>query len=155
MDAREYCSRKSAAREADACGRRKRLSISSGGACETFFELLNAAYYWKYRTTAATDGNYPFSNIKFRNAKVVWDEYVPDVFTGVASTATYGSAYFINPEFFKLKVEEETNFTMTEFAKPVKGDSRLAHILFMGQLTLANRRKHGIYGKIPRTLTAA
>lgn len=122
---------------------------------QTTYELLNAAYYFKFRTTSGKDGNYPFDNIKFRNAVVVWDEYVPDVFTGIASTATYGTAWFLNPDFFALKVEEETNFSMTPFAKPPKGDSRLAHILFMGQTTIANRRKHGVIGKIPRTLTAA
>lgn len=122
---------------------------------QTTYELLNAAYYYKYRTMSGSSANYPFENIKFRKATVVWDEYVPDVYTGVASTATYGTAWFINSEFLRLKVESETNFAMTEWAKPPKGDSRLAHILFMGQTTMNNRRKHGVIGKIARTLTAA
>lgn len=122
---------------------------------QTSYELLNAAYYYKYRTMAGSNSDYPFENIKFRGATVVWDEYMPDVFSGTASTATYGTAYFINSDYISLKVEEDTNFQMTEFAKPPKGDSRLAHILFMGQTTINNRRKHGVYGKIPRTLTAS
>ena len=126
---------------------------------QTTFELLNAAYYFKYRQTTNVDANYPFDNIKFRNARVVWDQYVPDVWSGsgagLANTNTFGTCYFINPKFLKLKIEEDTNFKMTEFVKPPKGDSRLAHILFMGQLTCCNRRKMGVLGKIPRTLTAA
>jgi hypothetical protein len=126
---------------------------------QTTYELLNSAYYYKYRTTASETGNYPFANIKFRNATVVWDQYMPDVFSnsgsGIANCNTYGTMYFVNPEFISLKVEESTNFTMTEFQKPPKGDSRLAHILFMGQMTINNRRKHGVIGKIARTLTAA
>lgn len=121
---------------------------------QTTYELWNAAYYDKYRRTAPTDDNYPFENIKFRKARVVWDEFVPDVETGVASTATYGTAYFINPAFMKVVYESETNFEMTKFQKPPKGDSRLAHILWMGQITVNNRRKLGVVGKIARTLTA-
>lgn len=126
---------------------------------QTTYELLNAAYYFRYRTMAGNNGNYPFDNIKFRNATVVWDQYMPDVFSnsgaGLDNTNTWGTAYFLNPDFFRLKVEEDTNFTMTEFQKPPKGDSRLAHILFMGQTTINNRRKHGVIGRIPRTLTAS
>lgn len=119
---------------------------------QSTFELWNAAYYDKYRRMADVDGNYPFPNIKFRQARVVWDEYVPDVYTGVTSTATYGSAFFINAQFLKVVYESETNFEMTKFQKPPKGDSRLAHILWMGQITCSNRRKLGVWGKIPRAL---
>lgn len=122
---------------------------------QTTYELLNAAYYQQFRTQLQSDANYPFENVRFKKMHVVYDQYVPDVYTGVASTATYGSAYMINPKFMGMKVEAETNFSMTPFAKPPKGDSRLAHILFMGQLTTSNRRKLGVYGKIPRTLTAS
>lgn len=121
---------------------------------QTTFELINAAYYAKYQTQASNNADYPFDNIKFRGCTITWDEYVPDVYSGVASTATYGTLWFINPQFFKMIYEKETNFEMTPFAKPPKGDSRLAHVLFMGQSTISNRKKHGVMGKIPRTLTA-
>lgn len=120
---------------------------------QTTFELLNSAYYAKYQTQQSSDGNYPFDNIKFRNATVVWDQYVPDVANNTTSTATKGTAFFINPEFFKVCYESETNFAMTKFQKPPKGDNRLAHNLWMGQTTVNNRRKHGVIGNIARTLT--
>ncbi len=119
---------------------------------QTTFEVWNAAYYDKYRRTAPSDNNYPFENIQFHKAKVVWDEYVPDVYSGTTSTATYGSAFFVNPSFMKVVYESETNFEMTKFQKPPKGDSKLAHILWMGQVTVSNRRKQGVWGKIPRSL---
>jgi len=120
---------------------------------QTTFELLNAAYYQQYRRMADTRADYPFDNIQFRGCTVVWDQYVPDVYTGVTSTATYGTAFMVNTKFLKMRYESETNFTKTEFQKPPKGDSRLAHILWMGQLTVNNRRKQGVLGKIARTLT--
>lgn len=122
---------------------------------QTSYELWNASYYFQYRTQTPTDANYPFENILFRKAKVVWDENMPDAFTGVISTATFGTAYFINTDFFKVVYESETNFTQTDFQKPPKGDSRICHVLWMGQVTVNNRRKHGVWAKLPRTLTAA
>ena len=120
---------------------------------ETSKQLLNFAYYQRYRSPMTRDGDYPFDNLMFRKAKIVWDQYLPDVYTGVESTATYGSAFFLNTQFFDVTVEEDTNFVQTEFRKPPKGDSRLAHILWMGQSTIVNRRKQGVIGKIARTLT--
>ena len=121
---------------------------------QTSYELLNAAYYQKYQTQQKTDGNYPFENVMFRKAHVIYDQYVSDVESTLTSTATYGTAYFVNTKFLKMRVESETNFEMEPFVKPPKGDSRLAHILFMGQLCTSNRRKLGVMGKIARTLTA-
>lgn len=120
---------------------------------ETTKRLLNFAYYQRYRENLKRDGNYPFDNLRFRNARVVWDQFVPDVYTGVEATTTYGTAWFLNTKFFDVTVEEDTNFSRTEFQKPPKGDSRLAHILWMGNTTMFNRRKQGVIGKIARTLT--
>jgi hypothetical protein len=122
---------------------------------QTTFELFRAAYYFKYRQITPEVGDYPFPNIKYNGMTIVWDEYMPDVFTGVANTDTYGTLYMLNPDTFRMVAESETDFTMTEWQKPPKGDSKLAHVLFMGQLTMNNRRKNGVYGKIPRTLTAS
>lgn len=122
---------------------------------QTTFELLNAAYYQQYRTQMRTDANYPFDNVMFRKAHVVWDQFVTNVFAATTDTTTTtgGTAYFINPKFLKVRYEGERDFVMTPFVKPPKGDSRLAHILFMGQVTVNNRRKLGVIGKIARTLT--
>ncbi len=117
------------------------------------YEVWRNAYYQAYRRTADTDNNYPFENFKFNRATVTYDQYVCDVESGTTSTATYGTAYFLNTNFLKMRYEAETNFEMTDFQKPPKGDSRLAHILFMGQLTVNNRRKLGVWGKIPRSLS--
>ena len=120
---------------------------------QTTFELLNEAYYQKFQTQLREDGQYPFTNVRFRNAHVVFDQYVCDVANTTTSTATKGTAYFINPSTLKVCYESETNMVMEPFAKPPKGDSRLAHIIFMGQTTINNRRKNGVIGNIARTLT--
>jgi hypothetical protein len=49
--------------------------------------------------------------------------------------------------------ESETDFILTEFQKPVNGDSRIAHILWMGTVALSNRSKQGVMGNIATSLT--
>jgi len=127
---------------------------------QTSYELLVHAIYLKYRQTGS-DNNFPFENTRFKRATVVMDEKVPDVYTGVTSVATYGTAYLTNSKFFQMKHINGRDFDMLKdengktFAKPIKGDSRLGHIAWMGNCCVDNRRKHGVFGKIARTLTAS
>jgi len=131
---------------------------------QTSYELFHFAYFNNYRLNDRgnnTVPNFPFEHFKFMNAAVVWDEKVPNVFAGTTdtSTTTGGSAYFINSEFFRIKYMNGRDFTMLKdengksFAKPINGDSRIGHIAWMGNICINNRRKHGILGKIARTLT--
>lgn len=122
---------------------------------QTTFELWRAAYYQVYRRQADRDNNYPFPNIMFNRAKVVWDPSIPNVFANTADTTTTtgGSAFFMNRKFIKLCYESETNFVNTPFVKPDNQDAKVAHILWMGCVTLSNRRKLGVVGKIARSLT--
>ncbi len=116
------------------------------------FQLWRAAYYDKYRKTADSDANYPFENFKFNRALVMWDEYMIDAYSN-STTITYGSAFFINTKFCYVKYDKETNFTNTEFQKPVNQDAKVAHILWMGNTCISNRRKLGVWCKIPTSLT--
>lgn len=124
---------------------------------QTTFELINAAYYAKYQTQMASDGNYPFENLKFRRAKIVMDENVPNVYAGTTDTTTTtgGTAYFLNMEFFKVIPDSQTQFINTPFVKPTDQDAKLAHILWMGNTIVSNRKKSGVIGKIARTLTVS
>ena len=137
---------------------------------ETTYELFVHAVYQKYRYTEdRVDEAYPFENIKYKGAHFVMDDKVPDVYSGiiptltggagVPSSLTYGTGFFVNPEFFKMIYEEDSDFKMLEdndgktMFKPVNGDSRVGHVAWMGNLTCDNRRKQGVIGKVARTLT--
>jgi len=115
------------------------------------FQVWRAAYYDKFKATSS-DNNYPFENFKFNRATVMWDEFMPDVYSD-STTLTYGSAYFINTKFCGVKYDSESNFINTEFQKPINQDAKVAHILWMGNTTVSNRRKLGVWGKIPLSLT--
>lgn len=116
------------------------------------FEMWRAAYYSKYRATASTDNNYPFENFKFNRATIMWDEFMIDAYSN-STTITYGSAYFFNTKYMKVIYDKETNFVNTPFQKPANQDAKIAHILWMGNTCVTNRRKLGVWCKIPASLT--
>lgn len=137
---------------------------------QTTYQLFIHAYFSVFKAAPdALDNHYPFVGKKFLNAKVIMDDKVPDVFTGAPgtlsggavdpATMTYGSCYFLNSKFFKMRYQADRDFEMLTdengkaFAKPINGDSRVGSIAWMGQLTCNQRRKQGVLGKIARTLT--
>lgn len=126
---------------------------------QTTYELFVHAYWQKYRTGMGTDEAFPFENKLFKGAHIVMDDKVPDVYTGVTAPTLYGSGYFLNTAFMKLKYEADSDFELLKdengktFQKPLAGDSRVAHIAWMGNTTISNRRKQGVIGKVARTLT--
>jgi hypothetical protein len=137
---------------------------------ETSYELFCHALFQQVRyTDNKVDDAYPFENVFWKGCHFVMDDKVPDVYSGTAptltagagdpTTLTYGSMYAVNPEFLKLIYESDSDFKMLSddggktIFKPINGDSRLGHVAWMGNLTISNRRKQGVLGKIARTLT--
>jgi hypothetical protein len=126
----------------------------------TTYELLVQAIYMKYRQTGENN-EFPFENVRFKKAMVVMEDKVPDSYSNLTSTATYGTAYFLNTKFFRVKYINGRNFVLLTdeagkaFQKPIGGDSRVANMAWMGQVVCANRRKQGVLAKIARTLTAS
>ena len=133
---------------------------------QTTFELTSLALYQQYRAVNSAN-DYPFTNVKlpFGNGGtlMVMDDKVPNVFAGTldTTTTTGGTAYFINTKFFRMRYIPDRNFEMLTdengktFAKPINQDSRVGHCAWMGAPTMNNRRKHGVLGKIARTLTVS
>lgn len=131
---------------------------------QTTYELYCHAWFNRYRqmpSDADAGGGFNFEAKKFKKAVVVMDEKIPDVHSNLVSADTYGTMYFLNSKFFRIRYISERNFDMLKdengktFKKPLRGDSRIGHIAWMGAVTINNRRKHGVLGKIPRTLAAA
>ncbi len=150
-------------------------ALGTGGApdlilCDQVtYQLFIAAYFNVYNKPPDNVDMWPFQARKFEGATIVMDDKVPDVFSGtiptlvggsgVASSLTYGSMYFVNTQYLKMRYMSGRDFELLRddngkaFAKPINGDSRVAHIGWMGNTTISNRRKHGVIGKIARTLT--
>lgn len=129
----------------------------------TYEALVNAIYLKWRKVNQNDDDNFPFEFTRFKKAKVVWDEKMHDIYSQITypNTLTYGSMYMMNTKFMRMKYIEGREFDMLKddagkiFNKPIKGDSRLGHMAWMGQNCVNNRRKLGVMGKIARTFTNA
>jgi hypothetical protein len=135
------------------------------------YQNAQHAYFSIYkRNEGANSDTYPFENFMFKNARCILDDKVPDAYTGAPgtevggivspSTLTYGTAYFVNTKFMKLRYLPERDWQMLTdengktFAKPINGDSRVGHMAFMGNSTINQRRKQGVLAKIARSFTS-
>lgn len=151
-------------------------SLGTGGAPthmlmdQVTYQLFIHAYFSIYKANPdALDGHYPFVGKKFLNAKVLMDDKVPDAYSNAVgtlvagsvdpTTQTYGTVYFLNTKFFKVRYWPQRDFELMKdengkgFVKPINGDSRVGQIGWMGNVTVNNRRKLGVLGKIARSFT--
>ena len=94
-----------------------------------------------------------FDNVKLKGATVIWDEMVPDIYTGTAAL-TLGSAFYINTNFYKLIIDKQTDFVTTPFVEPENQTAKTAKLLFMGNSTVNNPRKMGVIYGISKSLVA-
>ena len=94
-----------------------------------------------------------FDNIRMKGATCIWDELVPDLYTGTAAI-TVGTAFFLNTKFYKLVIDSETDFITTPFIEPENQTAKTAKVLFMGQATVSNARKNGMASRIAQTIVA-
>lgn len=94
-----------------------------------------------------------FDSIKFKGATMIWDELVPDLYTGTAAI-TKGSMFFLNTKFYKLVIDKQTDFITSPFVEPENQSAKVAKVLFMGNATISNPRKCGVCYDILQTIAA-
>jgi hypothetical protein len=94
-----------------------------------------------------------FDTIKLRGATVIWDELVPDIYSGTVAI-TYGTAFFLNSKFYQLVIDEETDIVTTPFVEPENQTVKTAKILFMGNTIVTNMRKNGQVSAISQSIVA-
>ena len=96
--------------------------------------------------------------LKFKGAVHVWDEVVGDVGTstsnvvdavgtlsnGAVQSGAHSTEYHINSQAMEYVYESDTNWAHSEFATPIGQDATVAHLLWMGQVCVNNRRKLGV-----------
>lgn len=121
-------------------------------------------YYETYMGAARAKGqimltNEPIANMGFGGAKylgatLMWDEYMPDTYTGTANTdpasysPTYSTALFLNSEFIEFVVCKGQDFTVGPFIQPENQKAKTSIIYLMGEMVTSNRSKHGHHSKV-------
>jgi len=134
-------------------------SRGSGGspdlcvADQVTFETYENALDTKVRYTNTKMADMGFDNIKLRGATLIWDEKVPDIYTGTAAIAV-GTCFFVNTNFYKLMIDSETDIVTTPFVEPENQTAKTAKVLFMGQACVSNLRKHGVVGGVLQTISS-
>jgi hypothetical protein len=117
------------------------------------FETYENALDDKVRYANTKMADMGFDTIKLRGATCIWDEVVPDVYTGAAAITT-GTAFFINTNFYKLIIDSETDIVTTPFVEPENQTAKTAKVLFMGQAACMNMRKMGVLKRISQYIVA-
>lgn len=135
------------------------LSRGSGGAPDLFvmdqvsFETYENAMDTKIRYQNTKMADMGFDTVKLRGATCIWDEVVPDVYTGTAAI-TVGTVFGINTKFYNLVIDSETDIITTPFVEPENQTAKTAKILFMGQAGVSNARKCGVAYEVLQTIVA-
>ncbi len=102
--------------------------------------------------------------LKFKGAINIWDEVVPDTGTSTAElidgvgtfqqSGAHGSEFMLNSAAMEYVVHSRRDFVTTPFVKPQNQDARVAHILWLGQVVVNNRRKLGVHYDIDNSIAA-
>lgn len=116
---------------------------------ETYENALDTQV--RYMNTKMADMG--FDTIKLRGATCIWDEVVPDIYSGT-SALTYGTAFFLNTNFYNLVIDAETDIVTTPFIEPENQTAKTAKILFMGNAACSNLRKQGVAFDIQLDVTS-
>ena len=138
----DYCKR-----GADGTG--PNIILADQISAETYESALNE----KVRYTDTELADLGFSNVKCRGAVVLWDELIPDIYTGTAAI-TVGTAFYLNTRFLKLIIDKQTDFVTTPFVEPENQTAKTAKVLFMGQLGCSNLRKIGVLYRLAQTIVS-
>lgn len=129
------------------------------------FENYEAGLDKSQRYVDTDMADFGFQNLRFKSSTFVWDETVPDVANDAefneqndyepGTNPATGTIFFLTTEHLEFIIDSETEFESTEFIEPEDQDAAVSKILFMGELTTNNRRKHGILYNIDHDLSRA
>lgn len=103
---------------------------------EATLEPLEMLYPLNSRPDAVGDPK--FQTLKFRGAKLFFDEAAPD-----------DRMYFLNPRYYFLKVHRMAHFRVTPFTKFPNQLARVAQIYWRGMVCINNMRRLAVMGGTP------
>lgn len=116
-------------------------ALSSSSAQDNPTHILTTrAIFQKYEQTRlpleriqnTMTANAGFTNLTFKGIPVIYDQYVDS-----------GTLYMMNTNYWNLVVDSETDMVTTAFIAPTNQTVKVAFILWRGQQTTNNRRRHG------------
>jgi len=101
----------------------------------SFFEASQVSLKRYASDGTAGKGAGGFVGLMYKKAKVIYDG---------GSGIPAAHMYFLNTDYFKMKVHPDANLTVLEDAKPYNQDASVVPIIWMGNLTISNRALQGV-----------
>lgn len=101
---------------------------------ETFFTTYEATLMALQRFTTERKAKYGFSTLQYKDADVVMDN----------DWMTATRAYFINTDSMKWRPHKRFNMEPMDERSPINQNAKGTFIYFMGNLTCAARKDHGL-----------
>ncbi len=100
----------------------------------TFFDNSQTSLK-RYVNSSNEKANAGFVTIAYKNADVIYD--------GGSGIPT-NHAYFLNTDHIELVAHKEANMTVLDEIRPTNQDAAVVPVLWMGNLTVANRSRQGV-----------
>jgi hypothetical protein len=120
------------------------LSLDRGQGDSPDLILMDTVYYTYFeksqtslkRYASASDAQAGLVSLKYKTADVMFDT------SGSGIPASH--AYFINSNYIKLVVHQDADMDEMPKKEPVNQDGEVIPILWMGNLTISNRKLQGV-----------
>lgn len=101
----------------------------------TYYRYFEASQTSIKRYMDASNANGGLVSLKYKNADVYFDGN-----SGIPSS----HAYFLNTNYIELVVHRDADMEVLEDQRPINQDGSVIPILWMGNLTLSNRKMQGV-----------
>uniref|UniRef100_A0A6M3L231 Putative capsid protein n=1 Tax=viral metagenome TaxID=1070528 RepID=A0A6M3L231_9ZZZZ len=127
------------------------------------YESYESACVEKTRLYNEKVGDLGYGGLKYKGCTMMWDEYMPDVYTDTTSvtpatvdtyTYTKHNMAFINSDFIDFVIARGQDLTVGPFIQPENQKAKTSIIYIMGEVCCSNRRKQGLLMNITASLAA-
>lgn len=98
-----------------------------------YYQYFEGSQVTFKRYNDKTAANAGMTSLKYKGADVLYDAQIPA-----------SHAYFINTEYLKLVAHKDADLEQVDEQRPVNQDGVVIPILWMGNLTLSNRKQQGV-----------
>ena len=79
--------------------------------------------------------------LKYKGCDVFFDQVTDDLGNAVMPA---GHIYLINTQYLKLITHRDADWVVTEDKLPLNQDSAVIPLLWMGNMTISNRKRQGV-----------
>lgn len=105
------------------------------------YELFEGSLQELQRYSSAKEATAGFTSLKYKWCDVFYDQVTDDLNNEVMPT---GHIYLLNTQYLKLVTHRDADWTVAEDKIPINQDSAVIPLLWMGNMTVSNRKRQGV-----------